>query len=85
MSGLTCSGAGLIALTVAGLAVKGMQLMRAQGPRSSCGQMAGTQSRSAVEYVPVTVAIVVCPLTISRSRSSRRPARICSRLTLQRR
>jgi Glycosyl transferase family 2 len=59
MSGLTCTGAGLIALTAAGLAVKGMRMMRAREPRSSCRPVAGTEPRSTWGSVPVTVAMVV--------------------------
>jgi cellulose synthase/poly-beta-1,6-N-acetylglucosamine synthase-like glycosyltransferase len=60
MSGLTCTGVGLVVLTAAGLAVKGMQVMQARKlGRRALSPVARTQLPSALGSVPVTVAVVV--------------------------
>jgi cellulose synthase/poly-beta-1,6-N-acetylglucosamine synthase-like glycosyltransferase len=62
MSGLTCTGVGLVVLTAAGLAVKGMQMMQARKPGRRPPRPVArrrTQSPSAFESGPVTVAVVV--------------------------
>ena len=59
MSGLTCTGVGLVVLTAAGLAVKGMQKMQARKlGRRSLSPVARTQPPSALGS-PVRVAVVV--------------------------
>jgi hypothetical protein len=61
MSGLTYTGVGLAAFTVAGLAVKGMQKIQA-GKMGLCPvphPVTGTQPLGALESGPVTVAVVV--------------------------
>jgi poly-beta-1,6-N-acetyl-D-glucosamine synthase len=60
MSGLTCTGVGLVVLTAAGLAVKGLQIMQARKlGRRALSPVARTQLPSALGSVPVTVAVVV--------------------------
>jgi biofilm PGA synthesis N-glycosyltransferase PgaC len=60
MSGLTCTGVGLVVLTAAGLAVKGLQIMQARKlGRRALSPVARTQLLSARQSVPVTVAVVV--------------------------
>ena len=60
MSGLTCTGVGLVVLTAVGLAVKGMQTMQARKlGRRVLNPVARTQPPSALEPDPVTVAVVV--------------------------
>jgi poly-beta-1,6-N-acetyl-D-glucosamine synthase len=61
MSGLTYTGVGLVALTAAGLAVKGLQTMQARKPRGRVlSPVAGTQHHpSPWGSGPVTVAVVV--------------------------
>jgi hypothetical protein len=59
MSGLTCTGVGLVVVTAVGLAVKGMQTMQArQWGRCPPRPVVRTQSSSALGS-PVTVAVVV--------------------------
>jgi poly-beta-1,6-N-acetyl-D-glucosamine synthase len=60
MSGLTCTGVGLVVLTAAGLAVKGMQKVQGRKlGRRRLSPVAGTQFPSALQSGPVTVAVVV--------------------------
>lgn len=61
MSGLTCTGVGLVALTAVGLTVKGLQTMQARtlGRRPPRPVARRTQPPSALESGPVTVAVVV--------------------------
>ena len=60
MSGLTCSGVGLVVVTAVGLAVKGMQTMQArQVGRRAARPGARTQSPSMLGSGPVTVGVVV--------------------------
>ena len=60
MSGLTYTGVGLVVLTAAGLAVKGLQAMQARrSGRRALSPVAGTQPPSALGSVSGTVAVVV--------------------------
>jgi biofilm PGA synthesis N-glycosyltransferase PgaC len=60
MSGLTCTGVGLVVLTAAGLVVKGMQKMQARKlGRRALSPVARTQPPSPRGSGPVTVAMVV--------------------------
>ena len=64
MSGLTCTGVGLVVLTAVGLAVKGMQTMQARKlGRRVLNPVARTQPPSALEPDPVTVAGPIGPAT----------------------
>ena len=59
MSGLTCTGVGLVVLTAAGLTVKGMQKIQGRKlGRRRLSPVAGTQLPSVLGS-PVTVAVVV--------------------------
>jgi biofilm PGA synthesis N-glycosyltransferase PgaC len=60
MSGLTCTGVGLVVLTAAGLTVKGMQKRQAgRRGRPLVSPVAETRSLRALGSGPVTVAVVV--------------------------